>query len=121
MQDISFWTAVGRGIRGGCPNCGAGALFKAYLKPVDDCASCKEPLGHIRADDGPAWLTILLVGHILAPFLLVIQPRVTLPDWVAVPIWVAIGVGLLLVLLPRTKGAFIGAIWKTKGPGSETV
>ena len=43
---------------GKCPNCGAGALFRSYLKQVDHCAVCGESYGKIHADDGPPWLTI---------------------------------------------------------------
>ena len=118
-HEIGFWTAVLRGMRCRCPRCGSGTLFRAYLKPVDVCARCHEKLGHIRADDGPAWLTILIVGHILAPLLLIIQPRISLPDWLAISLWCAVSLSLLLTLLPRSKGAFIAAIWQTKGPGSE--
>src|SRR5471032_3650243 len=73
-----FWLTVIRTAVGRCPNCGEGRLFASYLKPVERCSVCGEPLGHIRADDGPAWLTILLVGHILAPFLLAVAPNT---DW----------------------------------------
>ena len=63
MAKKDAFSAVLRGLRGRCPHCGQGHLFRAYLKPVDACSVCHEPLKHIRADDGPAWLTILIVGH----------------------------------------------------------
>jgi uncharacterized protein (DUF983 family) len=99
-----------RGFACRCPQCGQGKLFTSYLKPVRECAACGEYLGHIRADDGPAWATILLVGHILAPFLLGILPNSPWPDWMLMATIVPVALTLTLVLLPRMKGVFIGII-----------
>ena len=51
---IVFW----RGVSGYCPRCGRGKLFKGYLKQVDVCQDCMENIGCLKADDGPAWLTV---------------------------------------------------------------
>ena len=119
QSDATLATALLRGLKRRCPNCGEGALFHAYLKPVDKCSACHEPLGHIRADDGPAWLTILVAGHLIVPLVLLVQPVLDWPDWLALLVWSVISLSLVLLLLPRSKGVFIAAIWKTKGPGSE--
>jgi len=117
----TFITVAARGFTGRCPNCGKGKLFRAYLKPVDACARCGEAYGHIRADDGPAWLTILITGHVVVPLLLMVEQRTAWPVWVATSFWSALVVVLVLILLPRSKGAFIGAIWRTKGTGEDSV
>ena len=65
--------AMIRGFLQRCPNCGKGHLFRAYLKQVDSCADCGEPFGHIRADDGPAWLTILITGHVVVGVALAVE------------------------------------------------
>lgn len=54
-----------RGIREFCPQCGKGKIFKSYLKQVEYCPSCQENISALQADDGPAWLIILVIGHIL--------------------------------------------------------
>ena len=36
------------------------------------CPVCGTELFHHRADDGPAWATILITGHLLAPLMLVV-------------------------------------------------
>jgi uncharacterized protein (DUF983 family) len=94
-------------------------LFANYLKQVEQCTVCGEALGHIRADDGPAWLTILLVGHILAPFFLGILPNVYWPDWVVISVAMALTLVLTLTILPRAKGFFIGVIWRSGCVGAE--
>ncbi|MGV6850410.1 MAG: DUF983 domain-containing protein, partial [Marinibacterium sp.] len=61
-----LWPALARGWRRRCPNCGSGALLDGYLSVAPTCNVCREELHHQRADDGPAYLTILIVGHLMA-------------------------------------------------------
>lgn len=110
----SFWKTVGRSFAGKCPKCGKGHLLTAYLKQVDHCSNCGEAFGHIRAEDGPAWLTILVVGHILAPILLMVLPHSSWPEWVHMVLWPTLAFILLIILLPRAKGFFIGMIWRNR-------
>ena len=103
--------SVFRGWRRKCPNCGSGPMFKGYLKVNDSCPVCREELMHHRADDGPAYLTILFVGHIMAPLLLIVF-EVFRPDPLILFTIFAVGAtGLSLYLLPRLKGAMIGFQW----------
>lgn len=108
--------AMLRGWRSRCPNCGAGPLLHGYLKVHDHCAVCEQEFHHHRADDGPAYLTILLVGHLMAPLLhfVFVQWR---PEPITLFTIFAVGTaGLSLYLLPRLKGALIGFQW-AKGMG----
>ena len=118
LSKPDFWLTVKRTTMGRCPHCGVGRLFVSYLKPVMNCAECGEPLGHIRAEDGPAWLTILLVGHILAPFILAFGSS-SWPEWIAMIVWPGAAVVLSLLLLPHAKGFFIGVIWRSGCIGAE--
>ena len=61
------WLAIRRGLRLRCPSCGKGKVLAGYLRPAERCISCGEATGEIRADDGPAWATILIVGHTVSP------------------------------------------------------
>ena len=112
-------TQLKRALFGLCPNCGKGKLFAKYLKQVDSCSNCNESFGDIRADDGPAWLTIMLVGHIVIPVLLLVYPNPPWPDWQIMGVLSVFTVVLTLVLLPWCKGFFIGVIWRLKCVGSE--
>ena len=121
MKDVSTvdkWKAIRRGLKGSCPKCGQAKLFRTYLKPVDNCASCSENWEDVRADDGPAWASMLIAGHVLAPFFYFITFRMDLPDWVRTLALVLVGVGICLAVLPRMKGLFIAWIWYTKAPTS---
>lgn len=110
-----FWSCVWRGMRERCPCCGQGRLLRAYLKPVEACAVCGEAFGHIEAHDAPAWLTIIIVGHILAPILLIFVPGTRWPEWVSMTVWPLLGAVLMAVILPRAKGVFIALIWRMQG------
>jgi uncharacterized protein (DUF983 family) len=67
-------------------------------------------LGDIRADDGPAWATILVVGHLMVPFFL-IAVRADAPSWVIFGVLVPATIALTAILLPRLKGVFAAVLW----------
>ena len=116
-QDRETWPAVRRGWRRKCPSCCSGPMLKGYLKVRDSCPVCREELQHHRADDGPAYLTILIVGHLMAPLLLVVF-EIWRPEPLMLIAIFSIGtVGLSLYLLPRLKGALIGFQWARRMHG----
>ncbi len=109
--------AILNGVRLKCPACGTGPLMKSYLKTRDSCAVCGEELHHHRADDGPAYMTILVSGHILAPLLLVIYGHFR-PDPMVMAVGLTIGfVAMALFLLPRFKGMFVAIQWAKRMHG----
>lgn len=118
-MQITLPIAIRRAAFGRCPKCGEGRLYKSYLKQVDRCAVCSEPYCHIRADDGPPWLTILVVGHIIVPLIFVMDSWTQWPIWMAASIWPVATALLAIAVLPRAKGVFLGIIWATGSPGSE--
>ena len=107
----SIWAGIRRGLWGRCPHCGEGWLFSSYLKVAPTCASCGHDVGQYRSDDGPAYFTILVVGHlVIGPMLFLEFVRTWPVGWV-LAIVVPCIVGLALTLLPRVKGAFVGLQW----------
>jgi uncharacterized protein (DUF983 family) len=112
-NQVPMKLAARRAILGRCPCCGEGKLFRAYLKQVENCSVCGEAFGHIRADDAAPWLTIILVGHIFVPLMLVFVALTTMPSWVSAVLWSLVFVALSLLILPRAKGLFIAILWLT--------
>lgn len=109
--------ALLRGWRLRCPSCGSGPMLRGYLKVRESCPVCGEALHHHRADDGPAYLTILIVGHLMAPAILwaFVHYR---PDPLVLTTVFSIGtVALSLYLLPRLKGALVGLQWAKRMHG----
>ena len=112
-----MWPALRRGWARRCPSCGSGPLLRGYLKVRENCPVCGEDLHHQRADDGPAYLTILIVGHLLAPLLMVVFVKYR-PEPITLMTIFSIGtVALSLYLLPRLKGAMIGMQWAKRMHG----
>ncbi len=110
-EDRPLWPALIKGWRRRCPSCGSGPLLKGYLAVRDSCPVCREEFHHHRADDGPAYLTILIVGHLMAPLLLFAFERFRPEPLVLFTIFAIGTVALSLYLLPRLKGAMIAFQW----------
>jgi uncharacterized protein (DUF983 family) len=110
-DDRPTWLAVRRGFLRRCPNCGEGHLFEGYLKVTDSCPACDEVLSHHRADDGPAYLTILLVGHLVAFMMHFLWVTFRPDPLVFATMLTVVAVGMSLWLLPRFKGAIVGYQW----------
>ena len=112
---------VGRSLRRGwrcrCPNCGSGPILRGYLKVRDTCPVCSEELFHHRADDGPAYLTILIVGHLMAPLILMVFTHYRPDPWVLASVFSVGTVALSLFLLPRLKGAVVAMQWAKRMHG----
>ncbi|MDB5439731.1 MAG: hypothetical protein JWM33_2158 [Caulobacteraceae bacterium] len=105
---------LGRGLKERCPNCGEGKLYFAYLKVNPTCSACGHDLSAYRADDGPAYFTILIVGHLVLAPILLLDFLIKASLWVVIPS-VLIGLTVVvLLILPRIKGAFIGILWATR-------
>lgn len=117
IDDRPTRPAVLRGLRQRCPNCGEGHLFTKYLKVADNCPNCDEELFHHRADDGPAYLTILLVGHILG-FVIHFMWVTFRPDPMVMATTLTVAaVALSLYLLPRMKGMVVAIQWARRMHG----
>ena len=117
VQEREVKPAMFRGWKRRCPNCGKGPIMKSYLKVRDACLVCNEDLHHHRADDGPAYLTILIVGHIMAPLLIWVFTTFR-PEPMILATGFTIGcVALSLFLLPRLKGAIVGLQWAKRMHG----
>ena len=117
LDDRATGRAMARGACLRCPACGEGRLFTGYLTVVDHCAACGEAMHHQRADDGPAYLTVLLVSHLAAPILLA-----SYVAWrpSAMSMLVIFGIGTIvasLALLPVMKGGFVGLQWARRMHG----
>lgn len=103
--------AMKRGFLGRCPHCGEGRLFRSFLKTVDRCANCGEEMHHHRADDLPAYLVVVIVGHIVVGAFMGIEATSTLSTWQHLAIWVPVTILSALALLRPVKGAVVGLQW----------
>ncbi len=107
----TFKTALARGLKGRCPNCGQAKLLRDYLKPVDQCPECGVRWEHIRADLGPAWASMTIAAHFIVPFYHFVLFRSELPNWQQLTILCLLATAICLAVLPRMKGLFMAIVW----------
>src|SRR5437879_13827105 len=107
----NVWAALKRGFRGRCPRCGEGKLFRAFLKVDNDCSVCGLDFTPHRADDLPAYLVIVIVGHIVVPIALLIESDYYPPVALQISIYLPLVMILSLALLQPVKGAVVGLQW----------
>ena len=118
VRQFSF-AFLWRGILKQCPQCGVGSLLAGYLKPEPCCSHCGEDFCHISADDGPTWLTLLVVGHAVVPLMILLGRDATISPWLAILILALVTLVGVYFVLPRAKGAFIALIWMTGATGQD--
>ncbi|WP_420132414.1 DUF983 domain-containing protein [Rhodopseudomonas sp.] len=111
VQQRNVWQAMGRGLRGRCPRCGEGKLFRAFLKTADHCTHCGQDFTGHRADDLPAYLVIVIVGHIVVPIALSVETNFAPAVALQLAIYLPITLLSSLLLLQPVKGAVVGLQW----------
>jgi uncharacterized protein (DUF983 family) len=117
LEKRNVWTALKRGFRGRCPRCGEGKLFRAFLKTADHCSACGQDFTPHRADDLPAYLVIVIVGHIVVPLALMIETNYSPPLALQLAIYLPLTFIASLGLLQPVKGAVVGVQWALRMHG----
>ena len=112
-----LWTAMKRGFMCRCPRCGQGKLFRAFLKVDDHCATCGLDYTPHRADDLPAYLVIIIVGHIVVPVVLWVETNYSPAIWLQMAIYLPFTFLSSLLLLQPVKGAVVGFQWALRMHG----
>lgn len=113
----SLMRSMGRGFMGRCPHCGNGKLFGRFLKVAESCNVCGEQYHHHRADDLPAYLVIVIVGHAVVGAFLGMDSIFHLSTWQHLAIWAPITLVSCIALLQPTKGAVVGLQWALRMHG----
>jgi uncharacterized protein (DUF983 family) len=75
------------------------------------CEACGHDNSVYRADDGPAYFTLLIVGHLLVGPLLALPFVFSWNPLASIALMLPLVAISTLVLLAYVKGAFIGVQW----------
>ena len=110
------------GIKGRCPRCGEGHLFRGFLSIAERCESCGLDNGLADSGDGPAVLIMFPVGTIVVVGWLITDALFGWPAVAQLAIWLPMTLVLSLILLRPFKGVMINLQYKTGarpggGPG----
>ena len=103
--------ALRRGLAGKCPACGGAKLFGRFLKPVSSCTSCGRDWTVQRADDFPAYLVVLVLGHLLIPVVVEVNLLFDVSMVVQMLLLPAVALMAVLAMIQPAKGFVIALIW----------
>lgn len=102
-----MWQAV----RGICPNCGRGQIFRGIWAVNETCARC----GVRFERDSGAWLGALVIAYTAGILAVLLVAAVTIVAWglYANLEWVLIATGLVTVLMlyRPIKGFWVWSLW----------
>lgn len=99
--------AISRGLRGRCPQCGEGSLFRGFLTMRPRCEKCGLDYGFADAGDGPAIFVILLGGFVVVFAALIVEVLYKPPFWLHALLWLPLVLLVTLLPLRVIKGLLI--------------
>jgi uncharacterized protein (DUF983 family) len=102
------------GLKGRCPRCGEGALFKNGLTLRDKCPRCGLDYAFADSGDGPAVFAIFILGFLVLGGALLVEFRLHPPVWVHVVAWGLLTPLLAFLLLRVIKATLIAQQYKHK-------
>jgi uncharacterized protein (DUF983 family) len=97
---------LARALKGTCPRCGQGPLFKGAIRFAPECRACGLDFDSFNVGDGPAAFLILIVGAILTVLAVVTDLKLSPPWWVHL-VWIPVGLALTLGGLRLAKAALV--------------
>ena len=107
-------SSLGLALRGKCPRCGHGKLYKSYLKLADKCDYCGLDLAKMDSGDGPAVFIILIAGFLIVGGALFVEVSYQPPYWVHGVLWGTLGILIPLLLRQPFKTWLIAQQYKHK-------
>ena len=99
--------AILRGLRGRCPRCGEGTLYRGFINLKPACDNCGLDFSFADAGDGPAVFAILIGGFIVVFAALMVEFAYQPPYWVHAVLWVPLILLVTLGPLRPIKGVLI--------------
>ena len=71
----------------------------------------------LRADDFPAYIVILLLGHLLVPLMIEVNAALDIPLGVQAALWPGLATLLALAMIQPAKAAVIAFQWSRRMDG----
>ena len=102
------------GLRGRCPRCGEGHMFKGFLAFRPSCEVCGQDFTTFDSADGPAFFVMSIVGVLVVGLALWLELTYEPPIWVHALVAVSLSIGLSLVLVRPMKGMLAALQFRNK-------
>lgn len=109
-------SVVGVAVKGVCPACGKGSLFKGRVALAEQCDHCGLDFNRYTAGDGPATFLILIYGAIIVPLAFILETLLAPPLWVHAVVWGLVMLGATLLSLRVLKAAMVALQYKFQTP-----
>jgi uncharacterized protein (DUF983 family) len=113
-DDYPPQSVAATGLRGLCPRCGQGRLFKGFLNVAPRCGVCGLDLAFVDAGDGPAVFVTLLGGAIVLGVALWTELTYEPPVWVYIVVFLPLTLLVCVGLLRPLKGVLIALQYRNK-------
>ena len=107
-------SVLAAGLKGRCPRCGQGALFRRGLVLREKCDSCGLSYAFADSGDGPAVFAIFILGFLILGGALLVEFKLGPPVWVHVLLWGILTPLLAFFLLRILKATLIALQFKHK-------
>lgn len=105
---------VSAGLRGRCPRCGEGALFKGFVAMPEGCQACGLSYKFADAGDGPAVFVILFAGFLIIALMFYVEQVYAPPIWLHLAIFLPLTMVVCLGMLRPLKGLLIALQFRNK-------
>lgn len=109
---------MGRGLAARCPRCGQGKLFSGFLRQVDRCSVCGEPLQSYKVGLLLPFVVIMIVGSVIILVMLDMELNQRASPGFYLAALVPLAALLPIAIIRPAKGAIIGLFW-SKGISDE--
>ncbi|WP_244622950.1 DUF983 domain-containing protein [Microvirga brassicacearum] len=103
-HDSSAPDPIIAGLKGLCPRCGKGHVFKGFLTIRPKCEVCGLDLTFADTGDGPAFFVMSIVGITVVGLALWVEFTYEPPIWLHMVMWFALTGVLSLALVRPLKG-----------------
>ena len=107
-------SVLAAGLKGRCPRCGQGALFRRGLVLREKCDSCGLSYAFADSGDGPAVFAIFILGFLILGGALLVEFKLGPPVWVHALLWGILTPLLAFLLLRVLKATLIALQFKHK-------
>ena len=107
-------SAIASGLKGRCPRCGRGSLFKGFLTLAPKCEICGLDYAFADSADGPAVFVCLIGGFIVLGAALWTELVYEPPMWVHLAVFLPLTLIVCAALLRPAKGILVAQQYHTK-------
>jgi uncharacterized protein (DUF983 family) len=101
-------------LKGCCPRCGKGKLYKGFLDLAPQCEVCGLDYSFADAGDGPAVFIMMIAGFIIVGLVLWVEFTWSPPYWVHAMLWIPLTLALTVGLIRPLKGWLVAQQFRHK-------